>query len=245
MEKEARKNYILRVAMEKAKEAVAWKDSKQEPISASAFTVLHESMAAINVIERTERNKKEKLIRNLQNYWRGRNRFVESCKREHIQGIISLLFGIKEAADESLYCKISSLTFQEIYLYYCYVERLSRNNGQALKLFQWYYKAKNHGSKPISKGMQQELQRQADSAGESPEAMKGEKKWKDDIYNNQKDMDYFFRLLDPPKYSAEEKVIIAKILKEYWEKKGKWEGGANVSKKQPAKIHAIKEILGE
>lgn len=190
-----------------------------------------------------EEAKKEKLIKNLQNYWRGRSKFVEGCKRENVQKIADRVFGIRTQTDHQLNKEISSLTFQELYLYYCYIERIVKCDTYLSKLLLDRYKMKRkkamerkREAQELEKKMkQEEQQKMLDEMGK-------EQRWEYDIFEKHMDMEYYFQLEKGQITVQEDKILIAGLLREYWKKIGKWEGN-KVLKKQAAKISTIKEIL--
>ena len=240
MEKMVQKDQILQMAIRRN-----LRQNIIEENGASAFSVIHQCMEAVNTTELTEDRKREKLIYNLQNYLHGKSEFVEGCRRSHIQEIIKLVFGMKEKKDSCLHKELSPYSFQELYLYYCYVEQIAKSSSFFIDLLKKRYMAQQ-GRKAIQ-GItvaQKEQEEKKEAQKKKFEEMSQEQKWGYEICEMQKDMQYFRELLNSVKYSNEDRKIIANILKAYWKDIGKWEGNG-VSKKQVEKICKIKEILGE
>ncbi len=221
------------------------KNLQRGEVSASAFSAVHQCISAVNITEWTDEQKKEKLIRNLQSFWRGKSEFVDGCKREHIQKIIKTAFGINSDTAGSLGQDIRSFTFKELYLYYCYIERIAKSDVYfSDTIRKWYGEKRKKSVAQKQEEEQLQKKRREEAERKKVEEMSKEQKWAYEICEKQKDMDYFRELDSSEPYSQKEKVIIAGILKEYWKKTGKWEGG-KVSKKQEKKISKVKEILAQ
>ncbi len=228
-------------------QTVIYKNLKMEQIGencASAFSVVHQCISSVAITELTDQEKKEKLISNLQSFWRGKSPSVNGCKREQIQKITALVFGIRSEKSNSLHKEISLYTFQELYLYYCYVERLAKGDEYFAKVLRNRYIEKQNKlaeqkmlKEQVAKKEQEEAERR------KVEDMSKEEKWRYDIFEKQQDINYFQMLVDGKECNTEDSVEIARLLMEYWKKIGKWEG-SKVSKKQILKIDKVKEFLG-
>lgn len=238
METRMKKEQILQIAVSKG----LTKEQFGEEYK-SAFGVVHGCMHSLNMMNLPEKDKKEKLIKNLQSYWRKGSKTVEGCKREVVQTIGSYVFGIRNETDSRLSSDISSLPFQDLYLYYCYIERLVTCNPYVSNLLFQHYKEKrikvieqNRKREELKKKLQQEeQQRELDEKSE-------EQKWENDIFEKHLDMGYYFQLVNGGIEAEDDKVMIAGLLKEYWKKIGKWEG-KKVSEKQAKKIRMVNNIL--
>lgn len=86
--------------------------------------------------EPSESAKKEKLIRILQGFWRGRSQYIDGCKREQLQTIAARAFGIRSAQSSCLREEIRQYTFQELYMYYCYAERMAKVDADLIQYLQ-------------------------------------------------------------------------------------------------------------
>lgn len=209
----------------------------------SALSVVHQCIRAVNITEQTEEEKKERLLHHLRGFWHGTDK-IDGCKREQIQRITTFAFGIKNERERCLSAEIRSLTFQELYLYYCYLERIA-NGDPYFSQFLWEnYKEKQSKSivrKRLEEQQKQKLQEEEEQR--KLEEMGEEERWWYEISQKQQDIFYFQKLVSEEKYKGEERITVARLLKKYWQEVGKWEGN-KVSKKQMEKIGKIKEILG-
>lgn len=204
----------------------------------SAFTVIHQCLASIRTMNLTEEEKKKKLISSMQSFWRGKSQYISGCKREHIQKIVKTSFGIGSEKSECLRQEIKVYTFQELYLYYCYIERMAQADTYFTKIIK---ECCNRGNK-IAIQKIEERQREKEKQERKINEMSKEEKWRYDIFVKQQDVPYYQNLIGSDTYSVEDKNVIARLLKEYWIDSGKWED-KKVSKKQLIKISKVKEIL--
>ncbi|MCI9368954.1 MAG: hypothetical protein HFH65_01275 [Lachnospiraceae bacterium] len=210
----------------------------------SAFSVVHQCISSVSITELTEEEKKEKLINNLQNFWRGNSPKIAGCKREYIQKIIKLVFGIKAKEEHCMDKDIALFTFKELYLYYCYIEQIAKIDRPFSKLLLISYNAKSKKAIEQRHSKEQRKKEEQEAAErEKLEKMGKEQRWRYEIIEKRGDMRYFQEVVDG-KICDEDKLLIARILKEYWETERKWEGD-KVSKKQLMKIKQVKEVLGE
>lgn len=227
-------------------QTVISKNLKMEQIGEqckSAFAVVHQCLSAVAITELSEDEKKKKLINNLQSFWRGKSFYVDGCKREQIQKIAALVFGIRSEQGSSLLKEISLFTFQELYLYYCYVERLAKADEYLSQSMRNYYKEKQRKSTE-QKAMKEQAAKEEREREEQTkvEKMDKEEKWRYDIFEKQQDIEYFQKLTAGGEFNDQDSVAVAQLLREYWAMHGKWEG-SKVSKKQVVKIDKVKEIL--
>lgn len=206
----------------------------------SAFSLIHQCMASICTMNLTEEEKKEKLIRSLQSFWRGRSQRIEGCKREHIQKIVKTAFGIGSERNDCLWKEINIYTFQELYLYYCYIERMAQADTYFSKIIKEGCNSNRNNKTAIQKV--EERQREEENQEKKINGMSKEEKWRYDIFDKQQDMQYYQNFIESDTYSPEDKMIIAGLLKEYWIGIGKWED-KKVSKKQIIKISEVNKIL--
>lgn len=205
---------------------------------ASAFALVHQCIGSICTMDLTEEEKKEKLIRSMQSFWRGKGRYIAGCKREYVQNIVAGAFGIRSEKNVHLGAQIQAYTFQELYLYYCYIERIAKVDTYFAKVLINSSKTKNHmGVRKI-----EERQEQKKREEKERDELSKEKRWEKDIAGGQQDMLYYQDLMGGEIYDAEEEGIIAELLKKYWVAAKKWEGD-KVSKKQVIKIENVKKIL--
>lgn len=211
---------------------------------ASAFAIVHQCVSAVAISEMSEDEKKRKLISNLQSFWRGKSAFVDGCKREQVQKIAAFAFGIRSEHTSDFHKEISMYTFQELYLYYCYVERLAKGDGHLSQFLRDHYKERQ-SRLAEQKAMKEQAARKVREEEEQKriEEMGKEEKWRYDIFEKKLDIDYFQRLVFGGELKEQDSIEIARLLKEYWIMQEKWEGN-KVSKKQMIKISKIKEILG-
>ena len=101
----------------------------------SAFAAVHKCVR-IAATESSESEKMEKLISILQSFWRGRSKYIDGCKRKQLQIIVELVFGIGNEQRSCLRQEIRRYTFQELYLYYCYVERMAKGDDYFIQYLQ-------------------------------------------------------------------------------------------------------------
>lgn len=210
----------------------------------SAFAAVHQCISAVDVSGLTEGEKRELLISSLQKFWHGRSPYVAGCKREQIQKIVKLAFGIGSDRANTLNKEIRSYSFQELYLYYCYIERIAKGDIYFSKLLWENNKIKQEKEKAQKRAEREQKEKeQKEAENRRIGEMSQKERWQHEIFEKQQDMNYFQRL-DDVEFSQEDKIIIAGLLKDYWEKTGKWEGN-KVSKKQVVKITRVQEILQE
>lgn len=222
------------------------KDLKTEQIGEnckSSFAVVHQCIRAVAVTELAEDEKKKKLINNLQSFWRGRSEYVDGCKREQVRKIAALAFGIRSERSSSFHKEISQYTFQELYLYYCYVERFANGDEYLSQFLRNQYKGKQSKLAKQKAVEEYEAKKELEEKELRKVAEMGkEEKWRYDIFEKQQDIEYFQRLASGEEFDDRDSADIARLLKEYWKMQGKWEGN-KVSKKQILKIDKVKVIL--
>lgn len=114
------KDQILQIAIsKKISQNMIGKNSK------SAFSIVHQCIGSIDNSKMSDEEKKQELLKRLQNFWQGNSKYIANCKREQICSIVKLAFGIGSAQDNSFSTSICSFTFSEFFLYYCYIERIA------------------------------------------------------------------------------------------------------------------------
>lgn len=199
-------------------------------INPSVYGLIHNCMNTIAITEQQEEKRKEELISMLQKFWRGNQSNIGGCKRTDIQKVVSTIFGVRD--DKGVIAKphLKDFSFQELYLYYSYMERLT----YAPECKELIISAKRRREK--KKGEERLVCKQK-AHEEYLESMDREGQLRYEIKAG-KDMELYQGLED----AGEEQVLRARLLKEYWMQIGKWEGN-KVSKKQIAKIEKIKKIL--
>jgi len=210
----------------------------------SSFSIVHQCISAVDISGLAEDKKKEVLINNLQKFWHGESTYVAGCKRMQIQKIVQLVFGIGSDKKKDLHKEIRPYSFHDLYLYYCYIERIANGDLYFSELL-WDKNEKEQEKVKSRKRTEQEQKEREkkEAKNRKIEEMSREERWKYEIYEEQQDMNYFQKLEDV-ELSSEDKIMIAGFLKGYWKTVGKWEGN-KVSKKQSLKIAKVKEILGE
>lgn len=212
--------------------------------SLSAFALVHQCISSIDSTNLTEKEKKEKLITNLQSFWRGNSPRIAGSKREYVQKITRLVFGINGKEKCHMDNQIVLFTFKELYLYYCYIERLVKIDKSFSKLLLESYQEKNKKANEQKHFEEQRKKKEEQEAEKEKLGKMGkEQRWKYEIIEKQEDIRYFQEIVDG-RICGEDRILVATILKEYWKSEKKWEGD-KVSKKQIMKIKQIKEILGE
>lgn len=235
-----KKDQILQVAIKK--------NLKQEQIGencTSALSLVNQCLRAIDITELMEEEKKEKLIKMMQSFWNGQSKYIAGCKRIQIQNIAKFVFGIQKREDKLLDMDLRDFDFKDLYLYYCYVEQMIKENGYFSNLIKENYKKTIEEQREMKKQRRIEEQKKQEQQKKAEEEkigkMSKEERWRYEIFEQKKDINYFEQL---DKSNEEDKIIIAVLLKEYWRREGKW-GNNKVSKKQVVKISKIKEILDE
>lgn len=111
-----------------------------------ALQVLHKCIKAVDLTELAEERKKEKLISILQSFWRGNSKKIDGYKRREVQKTVKLIFGIGSGKDGNLNSVISSFSFQELYLYYSYIEQIAQSD---IRLSELLYKRNVQKQKSI------------------------------------------------------------------------------------------------
>ena len=207
----------------------------------SAFAEVHQCISTA-AAELSENEKKKRLVSILQSFWRGKSKYIDGCKREHLQKIAELAFGIRSEQSCYLRKEISQYTFQELYLYYCYVERMAKGDLYLIQYLQRCKKEKQRKLAAQKEKAEQEKQKAQEEEQRRINEMSGIDRWKYDIFEKQQDMDYFKALNDEKKFSKEDRTAVARLLMEYWKMTKKW-AGDKVSKKQMIKIAEIQSIL--
>ncbi len=187
----------------------------------------------------TEKEKKERLIGIMQGFWRGESKQINGCRREQLQQIARLAFGIGSQQSSQLRKEIRSFTFQELYLYYCYAEWMAKGDEYFTKYLLSCQKERK--KKLIAR---KEKEQVLDEERRRVDELSGKEKWKNEIFEKQKDMVYYRQLDGEGLLDAQDRKTVALLLMEYWNKIGKWEG-RKVSQKQLVKIAKVKEILQE
>lgn len=240
MEKSMRREQILFTAINK--------DLDMEKIgkdSSTAFKIIHDCVDMVYIAEISEKEKKKKLIKYLQNFCRGRSEHVSGCKREQVKEIIKQVFGIVNKDGQNLCNEINNFTFQELYLYYYYIEQITRSDKKLYEFILKNYKEKQEINKEKRKNKWEEKQKEQEKLKqeeqEKLEKMDKEERWKKEIGEMGQDKDYFQRLCNNG-FDDADIVKVATMLQEYWEKNKMWEGN-KVNKKQTERIKKIKSIL--
>lgn len=208
----------------------------------SAYGAVRKCINAVAAAELSESEKKKKLIGILQSFWRGRSKKIDGSKRAEIQTIAEQVFGIR---DERSFMRkeIRQYTFQEIYLYYCYVERMVKGRLCFAEYLQTYKEEKQQKLVLQKKKAEQEKKKALEAEQRKIDELCGADRWRYDIFEKHQDMDYFKELNHEEKFNAEDRIVAARLLMEYWKSTKKW-AGDKVSKKQLVKIACIQEILG-
>lgn len=207
----------------------------------SAFAAVHMCVRTA-ATESSENKKMEKLISILQSFWRGKSRYIDGCKREQLQMIAELAFGIRNGQSNCLRQEIKRYTFQELYLYYCYVERVAKGEDYFIQYLQKRRKEKQSFLVAKKEKAEWEKRKELEEEQRKIDEMCGIDRWKYDIFERQQDMDYFWELDNEKKFSTKDRIAVARLLMEYWKMTKKWDG-SKVSKKQMEKIAKVQTIL--
>ncbi len=208
----------------------------------SAFAEVHKCIS-VAAREQSEKAKKEKLLSILQSFYCGKSKYIDGCKREHLKKIAELAFGIRDNQSSCLRKEIRQYTFEELYLYYCYAERMAKGDSYFIQFLQKRKKEKQSFLAEQKEKAEQEKRKVLEEEQRKIDEMYGIDRWKYDIFEKQQDMDYFQALNDEEKFSDNDRIMVARLLMEYWKMTKKWKGD-KVSKKQKVKIAKIQEILG-
>lgn len=206
----------------------------------SAFKTVHKCISTAAMASEDEQ--KKRLIHILQSFWRGKSKDIDGSKREHLQKIADLVFGITSCQSSALWPKISGYTFQELYLYYCYVERMAKGDDSVTQLLQILQSCRKEKRQLLAAQRKQEEEAAKEKEQRRVDGLCGEERWKYDIFEQQQDMEYFQELDNEEKFSMEDRIVVARLLMEYWKMIKKWTGD-KVSKKQVKKIAKIQRIL--
>lgn len=230
------KDQILRLAISKNLSQKMIEDK-------TSFAVVRQSICSVDNMKMSEEEKKEELVKRFQNFWRGNSRLIANCKREHVRNIVKYAFGIRSAENSDLSEELKSLNFQELFLYYCYIQRIAVVDEVFSKVL-WDENSKK-SSESFARRREAEQKEKEQKENEDKkilEAMTKEKRWEYEIVEKHMDMEYFQKLNKEDVFSDEDQVVIAEILRNYWIATQKWEGG-KINKKQINRIKKIKEIL--
>lgn len=237
-----RKDQVLQIAVKKN---IRKKQIGEE--CDTSLSIVEQCIREIAIEELSEKEKKEKLIKLMQSFLKGKSRYIAGCKREQMCAIAKYIFGIGNATSKIIDRELSNFDFKELYLYYCYVERIIKggNYFSDILLEDYNKSVENQRKRAELKKAEEQRKKEEQEKEEMKriENMDEKERWKLDIFNKEMDMVYFYNL-EKNKYDEKNKLEIAKLLKEYWSQKGKWEQN-KVSKKQIKKISKVKEILGE
>lgn len=218
----------------------------------ASFSLVDQCIRAISLSDLTEEEKIEKLIQDLQSFWNGTSHSIVGCQRVQLQNIASLVFGIRSKKDNRLSTELRDFKFNELYLYYSYIERLvKKDNNYVFELLNENYEKAMKKKKELAElqktaakiAEQKKLEEQKKAEEEKRAKMKKEDRWKLEICEENKDISYF-QQLEKSIYDKQDTIIIAGILKDYWIQKNKWEKD-KINQKQKTRILKIKEILGE
>ncbi|MCI8746372.1 MAG: hypothetical protein HFH67_00680 [Lachnospiraceae bacterium] len=215
--------------------------------SSTSFKVVHECIDMIYITKIDEETKKKKLISCLQSFWRGKSKYVSGCKREQIRKIAKLVFGIENENWQSLCQEINNFTFQELYLYYYYIEQIARGDKKLYEIILKNYKEKQKINEEKRKEKREEKQKEKEKLEqekqEKLEKMSKEARWEHEICKMGQDKNYFQRLCNN-EFDDTDIIKVAKVLKQYWKDNKMWEGN-KVNKKQTERIKRIKDIVPE
>ena len=234
-----RKDQILQIAISKRLSKDMIGDN-----SKSSFSVVHQCICSVNNLKMTEEEKKQELIKKLQNFWRGGSKYITNCKREQICSIVKHAFGISDMQNSVLNTDISEFSFSELFLYYCYVERIAESD-QGFSQFLWKDYSKKSLKAFAQKRAEEQKEKENKASAESKKLkeMSTKERWEHEIFVKQQDIEYFQKITNDNTFSEEEKRMIADILMKYGIQTGKWDGG-KINKKQVNRIQQTKNILG-
>lgn len=201
-------------------------------VKPTVFGIVKNLINSVLIREEDEKKRKEEIERVLQNVYRVKDKFIGGCKSLEIQHVVGQVFGIEKETD-SMKPHLKQLPPNEIYRYYCYMERLAKSpyDIKGMVVSESGKRKANQAKREEERIRKQHEQRMS--------SMTREELLEYEIFKG-KDMEYFQKLGE----CEEEKELIASILKKYWISNSKWEGD-KISKKQLPKIEIIKEILGE
>jgi hypothetical protein len=189
--------------------------------------------------ERDVKKRKESMIHALQNLFKVKEGAIAGCKSKDVREVVEYVFGIRNENVKGLKTRIKELSAEDLFRYFCYMERISRSPFETRDLLL----AESKKKKAVRKALIEEKeQREKEERQRKFDEMTMEQRMEFDIYNG-KDMDmlYYQKMAD---FGAEKKKVTAELLRNYWSSQGKWTG-KNVSKKQKEKIAVIKRILEE
>lgn len=209
----------------------------------SAFAQVHKCIRTA-AAESSEIKKKQRLVVILQSFFRGKGKYVDGCKREQLQTIVRLAFGINSGQSSYLRQEIRAYTFQELYWYYCYIERMAKGDAYLIDYLQELETEKRALLAAQKEKKEQEKRRELEEKQEEIEKMQGIERWTYDINERKLDIPYYQELDDETKCNAEKRIAVAQLLKEFWIKEKKW-AGDKVFKKQAVRIAKVQEILKE
>lgn len=205
----------------------------------SVLGLLHDCIGNIATTGLEDNVRKQKLIQTMKNFWNGTSVSVSGCKRSQIQDTIEFIFGI--TLKKELHLELEDFNFQELYLYYCYMEWILRDKGCFQNFLENQYRKEHFSNKTAIQKITERNNREEEKKREI-EGMDFEERMKYQIFEEDSRLGYDMKYYDMLENDEEHKKSIAAVLKEYWEGVGKWEGN-KVSKKQSVKIKKVKEIL--
>lgn len=214
-----RNDQILQIAISKRiSQDIIGEDCK------SAFSVVHQCICSVDNLRMTEKEKKQELIKRFQNFWCGSSKYIADCKREQIRNIVKHAFGIGSMQNNALSTNISSFSFRELFLYYCYVERIAQSDREFSQFLWKDYDKKLSKAFLQKRAEEQKIKEDKENAELIMlKGMSNTERCRYEIFEKQQDVEYFQKLNSDKILNEDEKTMIAGILKEYWIKAGKWE----------------------
>lgn len=235
-----RKDQVLQIAIKK--------NIKKNQIGKecdTSLSIVEQCVRGIAIEKLSEEEKKEKLIKTMQSFWRGNNKYIAGCKREQICAIAKYIFGIENSKSNRIHNELRNLDFKELYLYYCYVERIIKGSESFSEILWKDYQKSIKEQREMAQLKRAEEQTKKEEQRIQEEKrianMDEKERWKWEIFEKKEDIEYFY-CLEKNEYDEKSKIEIAKLLKEYWIQEKKWDKN-KVSKKQIKKISKVKEIL--
>lgn len=192
----------------------------------------------------TEIEKFEKLGTVLDVISHSNKKRIYGLKVLELKEVIRLIFNvnnkkIKNPFLEKLAQEVD-FDFTNLYYYYKVIERLAKSNidlrSQLIEAEREKIRLMEQMKEEEKKREEEKKQQFLEELSEIDRKIYTLKESKDESIITQ-----YYQELD--NYSGEDKVKLAKALKEIWQNNNKWEG--NISKKQKVKVARIKEILGE
>ncbi len=212
----------------------------------SVFGVVKRLMRSAFLEKQTDEENKLNMRKALSGVYRVKDS-IAGCSSQAVQNVVKQVFDIRnekegmEPGKEDLW----KLSYEEILLYYSYIERMAKSSNfkriKALILEEdkIIEESKKKAKQEREWREKERQQKEKEEQQKRLDKMSMSERMEYEIANGEgKDIEYYQKMDD----YGEEKVLVAKILKDYWVATGKWDK-KKASKKQKEKMAKVEGIL--